>query len=64
MVCGRQLQLRFWKEFCLSEVHAMTSWRNANKTVCVACDLGTKMVDETHMHIQTHTYYTFHGTRI
>jgi len=28
----------------------MTSWRSANKTVCVACDLGTEVVDETHTH--------------
>jgi len=28
----------------------MTSWRSRNKTVCVACDLGTEVVVQTHTH--------------
>lgn len=51
MVCGRQHKPRFWNEFCLSQVQAMTSWRSTHKTVYVACDLGTEVVDETQTYI-------------
>jgi hypothetical protein len=51
MVCGRQHTQRFWNELCFSQVQAMTSWRSANKNVCVACDLGTGVVEKTHTHI-------------
>jgi hypothetical protein len=54
MVCGRQHKRRFWNELCLDQVQAMTFWRSANKSFCVACDLGTEVVDETHTHTHTH----------
>ena len=51
MVCGRKHKQRFWNKLCVSQVQAVTSWRSTNKTVCVPCDLGKEVVDETHAHI-------------